>query len=277
MRCGGARHTGLTGLDVTGGACGLIGCNATPDFNLRNLFTLNWEAWEALAGRASESHAPLGSIPPVASNVLGIIVYFGLYIHNGGHASLPSGTYPHAGCCWRIRQAHWTVSRIQAMCGLHRGLVRHSSRHFAMEGTARLVLVTHSWRLLGCLLLREDASPYMLAKDFGWVPILASPSCRTDYIQRGRLSSEGCCSMAAIHSPLKRAFIHSSAASTGSATLSPSRKVVVVIHSVIRGPVTYGAPTFKANSSGKEGCNAGCNFIANLQSEDRSRSIPEAY
>ena len=33
----------------------------------------------------------------------------------------------------------------------------------------------------------------MLAKDFGWVPILASPSCRTDYIQRGRLSSEGCC------------------------------------------------------------------------------------
>ena len=32
-------------------------------------------------------------------------------------------------------------------------------------------------------------------------------------------------------------------------------------HSVIRGPVTYGAPTFKANSSGKEGCNAGCNFI----------------
>ena len=88
-------------------------------------FTLNWEA---LAGRASESHAPLGSIPPVASNVLGIIVYFGLYIHNGGHASLPSGTYPHAGCCWRIRQAHWTVSRIQAMCGLHRGLVRCGSR-----------------------------------------------------------------------------------------------------------------------------------------------------
>ena len=128
-----------------------------------------------------------------------------------------------------------------------------------------------------CYGKREDASPYMLAKDFGWVPILASPSCRTDYIQRGRLSSEGCCSMAAIHSPLKRAFIHSSAASTGSATLSPSRKVVVVIHSVIRGPVTYGAPTFKANSSGKEGCNAGCNFIANLQSEDRSRSIPEAY
>ena len=31
------------------------------------------------------------------------------------------------------------------------------------------------------------------------------------------------------------------------------------------------------SSSGKEGCNAGCNFIANLQSEDRSRSIPEAY
>ena len=53
---------------------------------------------------------------------------FGLYIHNGGHASLPSGTYPHAGCCWRIRQAHWTVSRIQAMCGLHRGLVRCGSR-----------------------------------------------------------------------------------------------------------------------------------------------------
>ena len=38
---GGARHTGnprdLTGLDVTGGACGLIGCNAMNLTNIRYL------------------------------------------------------------------------------------------------------------------------------------------------------------------------------------------------------------------------------------------------
>ena len=65
-------------------------------YSKRNLFTLNWEAWEALAGRASESHAPLGSIPPVASNVLGIIVYFGLYIHH--LALLPRSCLPHWTC-----------------------------------------------------------------------------------------------------------------------------------------------------------------------------------
>ena len=40
VRCGwpgGARHTGLTGLDVTGGACGLIGCNAMNLTNIRYL------------------------------------------------------------------------------------------------------------------------------------------------------------------------------------------------------------------------------------------------